>query len=176
MSGNAVLENVRRYRTIASLYRQTAAFRPAQRWTLLAQAYEYERLAMFGPWCGGEGPEVRGFHILADGLSLVALAQRLGQSKAERDDRDQQGDLLVFFRGMMQMLGMLHAFLRAHVAKPPPNDRRPNPGPHPPTKYFQVVVSKSGPGQAGASRFERGLVDLEQNIDLARVALAGSLL
>jgi hypothetical protein len=46
MSGNADLENVRRYRTIASLYRQTAAFRPAQRWTLLAQAYEYERLAM----------------------------------------------------------------------------------------------------------------------------------
>jgi hypothetical protein len=46
MSGDAVLENVRRYRTIASLYRQTAAFRPAQRSTLLAQAYEYERLAM----------------------------------------------------------------------------------------------------------------------------------
>ena len=46
MSGNAVLENVRRYRTIASLYRQTAAFRPTQKWTLLAQAYEYERLAM----------------------------------------------------------------------------------------------------------------------------------
>ena len=46
MSGMAVLENVRRYRTIASLYRQTAAFRPAQKWSLLAQAYEYERLAM----------------------------------------------------------------------------------------------------------------------------------
>jgi hypothetical protein len=46
MSGNAVLENVRRYRTIASLYRQTAAFRPAQKWTLLAQAYEHERLAI----------------------------------------------------------------------------------------------------------------------------------
>jgi hypothetical protein len=45
-SGNVVLENVRRYRTIASLYRQTAAFRPAQRWTLLAQAHDYERLAM----------------------------------------------------------------------------------------------------------------------------------
>ena len=45
MSGMAVLENVRRYRTIASLYRQTAAFRPAQKWSLLAQAYEYERLA-----------------------------------------------------------------------------------------------------------------------------------
>jgi hypothetical protein len=45
MSGNAVIENVRRYRTIASLYRQTAAFRPNQKWSLLAQAFEYERLA-----------------------------------------------------------------------------------------------------------------------------------
>jgi hypothetical protein len=42
----AVLENVRRYRTIASLCRQTAAFRPAQQWTLLAQAYEWEHLAI----------------------------------------------------------------------------------------------------------------------------------
>jgi hypothetical protein len=46
MNGKAILENVRRYRTIASLCRQTAAFRPAQKWTLLAQAYEWERLAM----------------------------------------------------------------------------------------------------------------------------------
>jgi hypothetical protein len=46
MSGMAVLENVRRYRTIASLCRQTATFRPAQKWTLLEQAYEWERLAM----------------------------------------------------------------------------------------------------------------------------------
>lgn len=46
MSGIAILENVRRYRTIASLYRQTAAFRPAQKWSLLTQAYEYERLAI----------------------------------------------------------------------------------------------------------------------------------
>jgi hypothetical protein len=38
--------SVRRYRTVASLYLQTAAFRPAQKWTLLAQAYEWERLAM----------------------------------------------------------------------------------------------------------------------------------
>ena len=45
MSGKAVLENVRRYRSIASLYRQTAAFRPDQKWSLLAQAFEYERLA-----------------------------------------------------------------------------------------------------------------------------------
>ena len=46
MSGKAVLENVRRYRTIASLYRQTAAFRPDQKCSLLAQAYEYECLAV----------------------------------------------------------------------------------------------------------------------------------
>lgn len=46
MSGRAVLENVRRYRAIASLYRQTAAFRPVQKWSLLAQAYEFERLAI----------------------------------------------------------------------------------------------------------------------------------
>ena len=46
MSAVAVLENVRRYRTIASLCRQTAVFRPAQKWTLLEQAYEWERRAM----------------------------------------------------------------------------------------------------------------------------------
>jgi len=46
MSGKAVLENVRLYRAIASLCRQTAVFRPAQKWSLLAQAYEYERLAI----------------------------------------------------------------------------------------------------------------------------------
>ena len=46
MSGKAILENVRRYRTIASLYRQTATFRPDQKCSLLAQAYEYECLAV----------------------------------------------------------------------------------------------------------------------------------
>ena len=46
MSGMAILENVRRYRTIASLYRQTAAFRPVQRWSLLTQAREYELRAI----------------------------------------------------------------------------------------------------------------------------------
>lgn len=46
MSRKAVLENVRRYRAIASLCRQTAAFRPAQKWTLLEQAFEWERLAI----------------------------------------------------------------------------------------------------------------------------------
>ena len=46
MSGMAVLDSVRRYRTIASLCRQAATFRPAQKWTLLEQAFEWERLAM----------------------------------------------------------------------------------------------------------------------------------
>lgn len=46
ISGDAVLENVRRYRTIASLYRQTAAFRPLQRCSLLGQAEEWEYLAV----------------------------------------------------------------------------------------------------------------------------------
>jgi hypothetical protein len=46
MNGNAVLENVRRYRTIASLYRQTAAFRPLQRGSLLGQAQDWEHRAV----------------------------------------------------------------------------------------------------------------------------------
>jgi hypothetical protein len=46
MSGLAVMENVRRYRAIASMYRQTAAFRPSQSWSLLAQAREWEYLAL----------------------------------------------------------------------------------------------------------------------------------
>jgi hypothetical protein len=46
MNSKAVLENVRRYRAIASLYRQTAAFRPRQRFSLLEQAKEWERLAL----------------------------------------------------------------------------------------------------------------------------------
>ena len=36
MSRNAVLENVRRYRAVASLFRQTAAFRPMQKTLSLA--------------------------------------------------------------------------------------------------------------------------------------------
>ena len=39
-------ENVRKYRAIASLYRQTAAFRPLQRCALLDQASEWENLAL----------------------------------------------------------------------------------------------------------------------------------
>lgn len=46
INGHAIFENVRRYRSIASLYRQTAAFRPGQRWSLLAQAQEWEERAL----------------------------------------------------------------------------------------------------------------------------------
>jgi hypothetical protein len=46
MNREAVLENVRRYRGIASLYRQTAAFRPGQSWSLLGQAKDWERRAL----------------------------------------------------------------------------------------------------------------------------------
>ena len=46
MSREAVLENVRRFRTIASLYRQTAAFRPGQSWSLLGQAKDWEHRAL----------------------------------------------------------------------------------------------------------------------------------
>jgi hypothetical protein len=45
-SGEAVMEKVRRYRAIASLHRQTAAFRPIQSWSLLRQAEEWEYLAV----------------------------------------------------------------------------------------------------------------------------------
>jgi hypothetical protein len=45
-NGEAILENVRRYRAIASLHRQTAAFRPGQRWSLLDQAEQWEQMAI----------------------------------------------------------------------------------------------------------------------------------
>ena len=45
MNGQIVTENVRRYRAIASLCRQTAALRPLQKWSLLDQAEGWERLA-----------------------------------------------------------------------------------------------------------------------------------
>ena len=45
MNGQIVPENVRRYRAIASLCRQTAALRPLQKWSLLDQAEGWERLA-----------------------------------------------------------------------------------------------------------------------------------
>ncbi|NOJ46340.1 hypothetical protein [Bradyrhizobium archetypum] len=57
MNGLAIMENVRRYRTVASLYRQTAAFRPLRSDSLLAQAREWEYRAVaeleayFGAFC-----------------------------------------------------------------------------------------------------------------------------
>jgi hypothetical protein len=45
-NGEAVMENVRRYRAIASLHRRTAAFRPQQSGSLLRQADEWEHLAI----------------------------------------------------------------------------------------------------------------------------------
>jgi hypothetical protein len=45
-SGTAVFENVRRYRTIASLYRQTAARRAHLRLSLLDQAEIWEHRAV----------------------------------------------------------------------------------------------------------------------------------
>jgi hypothetical protein len=65
MSGKAVLENVRRYCTIASLYRQTAAFRPDQKWSLLAHAFEYERLAR---------TELEGYFNVCDNSSRWEMA------------------------------------------------------------------------------------------------------
>jgi hypothetical protein len=44
--GQTVQEKVRRYRAIGSLCRQTAAFRPLQRWSLLKQAEEWEHAAV----------------------------------------------------------------------------------------------------------------------------------
>jgi hypothetical protein len=40
------MDNVRKYRAIASLYRRTAAFRPHQSCSLLQQADEWEQLAV----------------------------------------------------------------------------------------------------------------------------------
>lgn len=39
------MENVRRYRALASLCRQQAAYRPLQTWELLGQAEHFEYLA-----------------------------------------------------------------------------------------------------------------------------------
>ena len=46
MSGEAIMENVRRYRAIASLYRQTAAYRPHQSCSHLGQAQAWEHRAV----------------------------------------------------------------------------------------------------------------------------------
>jgi hypothetical protein len=56
------MENVRRYRALASLCRQQAAYRPLQSWELLGQAEHFEYLAEvelkahFGA-CNAQNPE-----------------------------------------------------------------------------------------------------------------------
>jgi hypothetical protein len=63
MSNKAVLENVRRYRAIASLFRQTAAFRPSRRESLVTEAERWEHLALseleaYFSTCGAQRIEV----------------------------------------------------------------------------------------------------------------------
>ncbi len=74
-----VLENVRRYRAIASLCRQTAAFRPEQKMSLLQQAEEWERLAVMALDIGYE-PE---------GSSEEDLAPEAELEEAEPDAEPQ---------------------------------------------------------------------------------------
>src|SRR3954453_12227745 len=79
ITGHAILENVRRYRGIASLYRQTAAFRPGQSWSLLEQARDWEARALL---------ELETYFFRrADGLRcyacglIVNLRRGLGQAR-----------------------------------------------------------------------------------------------
>ena len=58
VNGEIVMENVRRYRAISSLYRQTAIFRPSQSWSLLEQAREWEHRAV---------AELEGYFKICDG-------------------------------------------------------------------------------------------------------------
>jgi hypothetical protein len=70
VNGEAILENVRRYRAIASLYRQTAVFRPRQCSSLLEQAKEWERraLAELEAYFSGHDQHCRGRHHAGQGF------------------------------------------------------------------------------------------------------------
>jgi hypothetical protein len=57
---------------------------------------------------------VGGLNILADCFCLSTFAQRLRHRKAERDDRDQQSNLLIRAGGVVGVFGMLHAFMCTH--------------------------------------------------------------
>jgi hypothetical protein len=65
-----------------------------------------------------ECPQVRGLDILSEGFGLGALAERLRQRETQRDDRDQKRDLPVLARGFLGLVGLLHAFMRAHDSLP----------------------------------------------------------
>jgi hypothetical protein len=75
-SGKAVMENVRKYRAIASLYRRTAAFRPRQSCSLLRQADEWEHLAVV---------ELESYFNLSD-CALVDMPPRSPRRAATRWD------------------------------------------------------------------------------------------
>jgi len=85
-----VLENVRRYRAIASLCRQTAAFRPEQRMSLLQQAEEWERLAASEFDC--EAEESSDGNLALQVLQEIELQQveqqQIEQEDVELDDND----------------------------------------------------------------------------------------
>jgi hypothetical protein len=73
MNGKVVMENVRRYRAIASLYRRTAAFRPLQSGSLLGQAEEWEHLAV---------AELESYFKLRDSLANNLLPEVSGRADA----------------------------------------------------------------------------------------------
>lgn len=75
-SGKAVMENVRKYRAIASLYRRTATFRPHQSCSLLRQADEWEQLAV---------AELEAYFNLRD-RALVDMQQRTPRHATARWD------------------------------------------------------------------------------------------
>jgi hypothetical protein len=72
MNREAVLENVRRYRAIASLHRQTAAFRPDQSWSLLGQAREWECRAIAELESYFEGIAGSNMHLAAGDTHAMA--------------------------------------------------------------------------------------------------------
>src|SRR3954451_14404815 len=61
-----------------------------------------------------EGPEVGSLDVLADRFGLGALAERLGDRQEQRQNGDQERDLLVRAGRVFGVLGMLHAFMCAH--------------------------------------------------------------
>jgi len=76
VNGQAVLENVRRYRTIASLCRQAAAFRPHQRGSLLEQAHAWEERAV---------AELEGYFSASKSASETQIARRPHYAPARRE-------------------------------------------------------------------------------------------
>lgn len=75
-NGEVVMENVRRYRAIASLYRLTAAFRPLQSRSLLCQAEEWEQLAV---------AELEAYFRLRDSIAISFRPEISGHADTRRE-------------------------------------------------------------------------------------------